>query len=96
MPNNNNKYVTFSLGKEINFLMWIVWQNNHINNMKNPLTVFHRFQTQKKLPAPSVSEGSKENQMSLTSVNSELQYGYSSKVKINRGKWSPNQNDTSS
>ena len=33
--------------------MWIVRQNNHIKNMKNPLTVFHRFQTQKKLPAPS-------------------------------------------
>ena len=36
--------------------MWIVWQNNHIKNMKNPLMVLHCFQTQKKLPAPSVIE----------------------------------------
>ena len=36
--------------------MWIVWQNNHIKNMKNPLTVLHCFQTQKKLPAPSEAQ----------------------------------------
>jgi hypothetical protein len=40
-------------------------------------------------------KGFKENQMYLTSVNSEPQYGYSSKVKRNQGKWNLNQNNVS-